>query len=166
MATRIGKSGNSERFYFLGRQTHCGQRLLPRSEKTLAPWKESYDKLRHHFKKQRHHFAKKKLALSNYGFSSRHVWMWNLDHKEGWVPKNWFFLIIVLEKTLESPLDYKDIKSVNPKENQPWIFIGRSAAEAPMFGHLMWRGNSWQSPWCWERFKAKEEGGSRGGDVG
>ena len=63
-------------------------------------------------------------------FPSSHVWMWELDHKEGWVPKNWCFWIVVLENTIESPLNSKEIKSVNPKGNQPWIFIGRTDAEA------------------------------------
>ena len=63
-------------------------------------------------------------------FSSSHVWVRELDHKEGWVPKNWWFQTVVLEKTLQSPLDYKEIKSVNPKGKQPWIFIGRTEAEA------------------------------------
>ena len=62
-----------------------------------------------------------------------HVWIWDLDRKEGWVPKNWSFQIVILEKTLESPLDFKETKPVNPKENQPWIFIGRADAEAPKF---------------------------------
>ena len=68
----------------------------------------------------------------SYGFSSSHVPMWELDHKEGWVLKNWCFCTVVLEKTLESPLDYKEIKPVNPKGNQPWIFIERTDAEAPI----------------------------------
>ena len=63
-------------------------------------------------------------------FSSSHVWMWKLDHKECWAPKNWCFQIVVLEKTLESPLDWEEIKPVSPKRNQPWLFIGRSDAEA------------------------------------
>ena len=65
-------------------------------------------------------------------FSSSHVWMWEFDHKEGWVPKNWCFQTVVLEKTLESLLDCKEIKPVNPKGNQPWKFIGRTDAEAPI----------------------------------
>ena len=81
-------------------------------------------------KEQRHHFANKGLHSQSYGFSSSHVPTWELDHKEGWAPKNWCFLIIMLEKTLESPLDCKKIKPVNPKGNQPWIFIGRIDAEA------------------------------------
>ena len=85
--------------------------------------------------KQRHHFTNKGLYSQSYGLSSSHVRMWDLDHKEGWVPKNWCFRIVVLEKTLESPLDCKELKLVNPKGNQPWIFIGRTyaKAEAPIF---------------------------------
>ena len=75
-------------------------------------------------------FTDKALFSQNYSFSSSHVWMWELDQKEGWVPKNWYFWITVLEKTLESPFYSKEIKPVNPKENQPWIFIERIVAEA------------------------------------
>ena len=82
------------------------------------------------FKKQRHYFANKGLSSQSYGFSSSQVWMWELDHKEIWALKNWCFWIMVLEKTLESPLDGKEIKPVNPKGNQSWIFIGRTDAEA------------------------------------
>ena len=77
-----------------------------------------------------HYFANKDLNSQSYGFSSRHVWMWELDHKEGWAPKTWCFWTVVLEKTLESPLDCKEIQPVNPKGNQPWILIGRTDAEA------------------------------------
>ena len=92
-----------------------------------ALWKESYDKPKQHIKKQRHYFVNKGLHSQSYGFSSSHVWIWELDHKEGWVLKNWCFRIVVLEKTLKSPVDCKEI---NPKGNQPWIFIGKTAAEA------------------------------------
>ena len=81
-------------------------------------------------KKQKHHFAKKGPYSQSYGFSSSCVWMWGLDHKEGWAPKNRCFQIVVLEKTLEVPLDSKEIKPINPKGNQPWIFMGRT--EAPV----------------------------------
>ena len=94
----------------------------------LSPWKKSYDKPS--MKKQRHPLADKGPHSQNYGFSSSHVQMWELDLKEGWLPKNWCFQTVVLEKTLESPLDSKEIKSINPKVNQPWIFIGRTDAEA------------------------------------
>ena len=83
-----------------------------------------------HFKKQRHHFAKKGPYSQSYSFSSSHVWMWELNHKECWAPKKWYFLTLVLEKTLENPLGFRETNSVNPKGNQPWIFIGRTDAEA------------------------------------
>ena len=75
-------------------------------------------------------FANKGLSSQSYGFSSSHVWIWELDHKESWAPKNWCFWTVVLEKTLESPLDCKEIQWVHPKGNQSWIFIGRTDAEA------------------------------------
>ena len=100
----------------------------------LASWKESHDKHRHRIKKQRHHFADKHLYSQNYRFSSN-VRIWELGHKEGWAPKHWCFWTVVLEKTLESPLDSKEIKPAHPKGNQPWILIGRTdaEAEAPIF---------------------------------
>ena len=95
-------------------------------------------------KKQRHYFAIKGLSSQSYSFSSSHVWMWKLNHKEGWALNNWCFWTMVLEKTLESPLDCKNIKPVNPKGNHSWIFIGRTNAEAEAlnFGHLMRRADS------------------------
>ena len=93
--------------------------------KMLASWKKSYDKSGWNIKKQRHFFANKGPYSQSFGFSSSHVWMWELDHKEGWALKNLCFWAVVLEKTLESPLDCKEIKPVNSKGNQSWIFIGR-----------------------------------------
>ena len=89
-----------------------------------------FNKPRQHIKKQRHHFSKKGLSSQGYGFSSGHIWMWELDHKESWAPNNWSFWTVVLEKTLESPLDGKEIQPVHPRGNQSWIFIGRTDAEA------------------------------------
>ena len=97
---------------------------------SLTPWKKSYDKPRQHIKKQRHYFADKGLSSQSCGFSDSHVWMWKLEHKESWAPKNWCFWIVVLEKTLESPLDCKEIQPVHPKGNESWIFTGRTNAEA------------------------------------
>ena len=94
------------------------------------PWKTSYDQSRQHIKKQRHYFVNKGLSSQSYGFSSSHVWMWELDYKESWAPKNWCFWTVILEKTLESPLDCKEIQPVHPKGNQSWIFTGRTDAEA------------------------------------
>ena len=96
----------------------------------LAPWKKGYDQPRQHIEKQRHYFAKKGPSSQSYGFSSGHLWMWELDYKENWVLKNWRFWSVVLEKTLESALDCKEIKPIDPKGNQSWIFIGRTDAEA------------------------------------
>ena len=95
-----------------------------------APWKESYDQPGQHIKKQRHYFANKGPSSQGYGFSSDHVWMWELDYKESWVQKNWCFWTMVLEKTLESPLDCKEIQPVHPKGGQSWMFIGRTDVEA------------------------------------
>ena len=95
----------------------------------LTPWKESYDQPRQHIKKQRHYFANKGLSSQGFGFSSSHVWMWELDHKESWALKNWCFWTVVLEKTLEAPLDCKEIQPVHPKGDQPWVFIGRTDVE-------------------------------------
>ena len=92
-------------------------------------WKKSYDQLRQHIKKQRHYFADKGPSDQSYGFSSSHVWMWELGCKESWALKNWCFWMVVL-KTLESLLDCKEIKPVHPKGNQSWIFTGRTDAEA------------------------------------
>ena len=121
----------------------------------LTPWKKSYDQPRHHIKKQRNYFANKGPSSQSYSFSSSLVWMWELDHKEGLVLKNWCFWTVVLEKTLEGPLDSKEIKPVSPKGNQSWIFIGRTDAETEA-----------ERPWCWERLKAGGEGDNRDKMVG
>ena len=115
--------------YFLGLQNHCRWWLKPWNSKTLAPWKESSDKPRQCIKKQRHHLADKGLSTESYGFSISHVRMWELDDKEGWASKNWWFWTMVLENSLESHLDCKEIKPVNPKGNQSLIFIGRTDTE-------------------------------------
>ena len=120
---------------------------------------------RQHIKKQRHHFANKGPYVQSYGFSSSHVQMWELDHKEEWAPKNWCFWSVMLEKVLESLLDSKEIKPVNPKGNQPWIFIGRTGAkaEAPILCILMLQPTHWNSPWCWERLRSGGEGTAEDG---
>ena len=98
--------------------------------KRLPPWKKSYDQSRQHIEKQRHYFNNKGPSSQSYGFPNSHVWMWELDCKESWVPKNWCFWTVVLKKTLENPLDCKEIQPVHPKGNQSWMFIGRTDAEA------------------------------------
>ena len=90
--------------------------------------------------------------------------MWELDRKEGWAVKNWCFRTVMLEKTLESPLDCKEIKPVNPKGTQPWIFIGSTGAEAETPTLATWceELTHWKRPWCWKRLKAGGEEGDRG----
>ena len=136
--------------------------------KTFTPWKESYEQPRWQVKKQRHYFVKKSLSSQGYGFSSGHVWMWELDYKESWVPKNWCFWTVVLEKTLESPLDCKEIQPVYTKGNQSWIFIGRTDAEAETDTLVIWckELTRRKRPWCWERLKVGGEGDVRGWEVG
>ena len=132
----------------------------------LVPWKKSYDKRRQCIKKQRHHFANKGQYMQSYGFSSSHVWMWELDHTKGWALKNWCFWTMVLEETVESPLDIKEIKPVHPKGNQPWVFAGRSDAEAetPILRPPDAESTHWKRSWGWERLRAEGAGGNRGWD--
>ena len=121
-------------FIFLGSKITADGDCSRETERCLLPGRKAMTILDSILKKHRHYFADKSPSSQSYGFSSSHVWMWELDHKEGWVPKNWCFQIVVLEKTLWNPLDCKEIKPVNPKGNQPWLFIGMTdnETEAPM----------------------------------
>ena len=100
--------------------------------KDTCSWKESCDQPRQHIKKQRHYSADKGPSSESYGFSSSHVWMWELDCKQSWALKTWCFWSVVLEKTPESPLDCKEIQPVYPKGNESWVFIERTDAETPI----------------------------------
>ena len=119
----------------------------------------------YHIKKQRHYFAGKGPSSQSYSFSSSHVRIWELDYKESWAPKNWCFWTVVLEKTLESPLDCKEIKTVNPKGNQPWIFIGRTdvEAETPILwppdvkNWLIWKDLDAGKDWRQEKGSTEDE---------
>ena len=108
--------------------------------KELAPWEKSYDQSRQHIKKQRHYFTSKGPSSQSSGFSSSHVWMWELDYNESWAPKNWCFWTVVLEKTLKSPSDCKETQLVHPKGNQSWIFTERTDAEAE--APILWPPNA------------------------
>ena len=110
----------------------------------LAPWKKICEQPIKHIKKQRHCFANKDLSSQSYGFSSNHVWMWELDHKEGWAPKNWSFQTVVLKKTPQSPLDRKEIKLVILKEINPECSLEGLMLKLKFqyFGHLMGRADS------------------------
>ena len=132
MANRWERNGNSGRFYFLGLQNYCGWGPQPCNQKTLAPWKTSYEKPRQHIQKQRHYFANKCPSSQGCGFSSGHLWMWELDCEESWAPKNWCFWNVVLENTLDSPLDCKEIQPPILKEISPeYSLEGHPEAEAP-----------------------------------
>ena len=128
----------------------------------LAPWKKGYDQPRQYVKKQRHYFANKGPSSQIYGFSSSHVQMWELDYKESWVPKNLCFWTAVLEKTLENPLNCEEIQ---PKENQSWIFIGRTDAEVetPILwppdakNWLIWKDPDAGKDWSWEEKGTTED---------
>ena len=163
MENRRGKSRSSDRFYFSWAPKSLWTVTATMKLKDGALWKERYDKPKQHIKKQRHYFVNKGLHSQSYGFSSSHVWIWELDHKEGWVLKNWCFWIVVLENTPESPLDCKKIKSVNPKGNHSWIATDAEAETntlAPWCEEL----THWERPWRWERLKAGSEGDDRGWD--
>ena len=120
----------------------------------LALWKKCYDQSRHHTKKQ-NYLANKGPSNQSYGFSSSHVWMWELYYKESWAPKNWCFWTVVLEESLESPLDCKETQLVHPKGTESWIFIGRTDAEAetPMLwppdvnNSLIWKDSDTGKDW-------------------
>ena len=130
----------------------------------LAPCKKSYDQPRQHIKNKRCHFANKGLYSQSYGFSSGHVWMWELDYKEGWALKNWCFWTMVLEETHESPLDCKKSNQSVPKWNHFWIFIGGTEAEAE--APILWLPDAesqltGKRPWCWERQGMRRRGWQR-----
>ena len=152
-----------------GLQNHCSWWLKSWNKKTLTPWKKSYDQLRQCIKKRRHYFANKGLSSQSYGVSSSHVWMWESDYKESWVLKNWCFWTVVLEKTLESPLDCKEIQPVHPKGNQSWIFIGRTDVEAET--PILWPPGAkswliWKDPDAGKDWRREENGTTEDEMVG
>ena len=126
----------------------------------------TYNQPRQHIKKQRHHYANKGPSSQDYGFSSSHVWMWELDLKESWLLKNWCFSTVVLEKTLESPTECKEIHQSILKEIRPEYSLEGLMLKLKLqyFGHLMWRTESFERPYCWERLKVGGEGDDRGWD--
>ena len=158
MANRWGNSG---RLYFFGAPKLL--QMVTATMKLKEPWKESYDQPRQQIEKQGHYFANKSPSSQDYGFSSSHVWMWELDYKESWAPKNWCFWTV--EKTFESPLGCKEIQPVHPKGNKSWIFTGRTDVEAEP--PILWPCDEMthlKRPWCWERLEAGGEGDDRGWD--
>ena len=162
MANRWGNNENSDRLHFLGLQNHCKLTAAMKLN-MLAPWKKSYDKPRH-VKKQTHYFANKGPSSQGSVFSSSHVCMWELDNKESWELKNWCFWTVVLEKTLESPLDCKEIQPVHP-EDQSWVFIGMTdvEAETPILwppdakSWLIWKDPDVGKDWGQQKGKTEDD---------
>ena len=144
MANRWGNNGNSDRLFTWAPKSLWMVTAARKLKELLAPWKKSNDKLRQHIKKQRHFFAYKAPQSQSYGFSSSHVWMWEFDHKECWASKN---CCLVLEKTLESPLDCREIISVNPKETNleyslEGLMLKLKLQYSGHSGHFMQRADS------------------------
>ena len=130
--------------------------------------KDAYSQPKQHIKKQRHYFANKGSSSQGYGFSSSHVWMWELDCEESWVPKNWCFWTVVLEKALEIPLDSKEIELVHPHGDQSWVFTGRTDAEAET--PILWPPDAkswliWKDPDAGKDW-GQEKGMTKDGMVG
>ena len=161
MVNSWGNSENSGWLYFSGLQNHCRWWLQPWNEKMLAPCKKSYDLSRQHMKKQGYYLASTGPSSQSYGFSSSPVWMWELDYKESWTPKNWCFWIVVMEKALESPLDSKESQSVHPKGNQSQCSLEGLMLKLKLqyLGHLMQRTDSFEKT----LILGKIEGGRRRG---
>ena len=125
---------------------------------------KSYDQPIQHIQKQRHYFANKDLSSQGYGFSSGHVWMWELDYKESWALKNWWFWIVVLEKALDSPLDCKEIQPVHLKGDQSWVFIGRTDVEAET--PILWPPDAKSWLICKDPDAGKDSGQEEKGTIG
>ena len=142
MANRWGNNGKSDRLFW-GAPKSLQMMTTAMKLKTLAPWKKSYDQPRHHIKKQRHYFANKGTSSQSYGFSSSHVWMWELDHKESWAPKNWCFklwcwrLLRVPWTARRSNLSI--LKEISPEYSLEGLVL---KLKLHYFGHVMWRTDS------------------------
>ena len=147
MANRWGNDGNSDWLYFLGLQNHCRWWLQPWNLKMLIPWKETYNQPRQHIKKQRHYFVNKGPSSQEYGFSSSLIWMWELDYKESWVQKNWWFWSVVLEKLLRVPWSARRSNQSILKEISPGCSLEGLMLKLKFqyIGHLMRRADSFEN---------------------
>ena len=148
----------------MGKQWKQRQNCSHEIKRRLLLGKKIMTNLHSIFKSRDITLPTKSPSNQDHGFSSGHVWMWELDYKESWAPKNWYFWTVVLEKTLESPLDCKDIQPVHPKGDQSWVFIGRTDAEAETLATWCEELTHLKRPWCWERLKAGGEGDDKGWD--
>ena len=146
MGNRWENNGNSERLYFWGLQNHCRWWLQPWNKKMLTPWKKSYDQPRQNIKKQNHYFANKGLSSQSYGFPSSHVWMWELDYKESWAPKNDAFEVWCWRRLLGVPWTAKRsnqsiLKEISPEYSLEGLML---KLKLQNFGHLMQRTDSFE----------------------
>ena len=160
MANRCGNSGW---LYFWGSKITADGDCSHEIKRGLLLGRKVMTNLDSIIKKQRHYFVNKGPSSQGCGFSSSHVWMWELDYKESWMPKNWCFWTEVLEKTLESPLDCKEIQPVHPEGDQSWVFIGRNdvEAETPIFCHLMRRADSFEKTLMLVKIEGRRKGQQR-----
>ena len=161
MSNRWGNNGGSDRLYFLGPQNHCRRWLQPWIKRCLLLGRKAMINLDSIFKSRNINFSNKGPSSQSYGFSSSHIRMWELEYKESWMPKNWCFWTVVLEKTLESTFDCKEIKPVNPKGYQSWIFFGRIDGEAET--PILWppdakNGLIWKDPDSGKGWRQEEKG--------
>ena len=159
-ANRWENNENSNRLYFLGLQNHCRMLTTAIKLKDACSLENSYDQTRQHIKKQRHYLATKGPSNQSYGFSSSHVYMWKLDHKESWALKNWCFWTVVFEKTLESPLDCKRSNQSILKEISPeYSFKGLMLKlKLQHFGPLIWITDSRKDPDGGKDWRQEEKG--------
>ena len=153
----MGKQCKQWQTLFSGAPKSLQMWLQPWNSKMLADWKKSYDQPRHHIKKQRRYFANKGVSSQSYVFSCSRVCMWQLDYKESWAPKNRCFWTVVLEKTLESPLDWKEIQPVHPEEISPEYSLEGLMLKLKLqyFGHLMWRTDSLEKTLMLEKIEGR-----------
>ena len=161
MVNRWENNENSERLYFLGLQNHCRWWLQPWNWKMLAPWKKSYDKPGQCIKKQTYYFANKGPSSQSYGFSSSHVQMWELDQKEGWVPKNWCFELWCWKRLLRVPWaarrsNQSILREIDPEYSLEGLML---KLKLQCFGYLMWKANSLKKTPMLERIEGRRRRG-------
>ena len=145
-------------FIFLGSKITADHDCNHEIKRLLLPGRKAMSNLDSVLKRRNITFLTRLHNSQRYGFSSSYLQMWEMDHKKGWAPENWCFWTVVLEKTLESPINRKEIKLVNPKGNQPWILIGRTDAEIPILWPPDAKNWSIERLWGWERLRLNEKG--------
>ena len=161
MANRWGNNENGGRLYFSGLQNHCRWWVQPWNSKMLTPWKESYDQPRQHIKKQRHYFVNKGPSSQGYGFSSSHVWMWVLNYKESWPPKNWCFWTVCWRRFLRVPWTARRSNQSILKEISPGCSLEGLMLKLKLqyFGHLMWIADSFEKTLMLGKIKSRRRRG-------